>query len=290
MSVSLLPTRVSTIEPSRFVEGRCYVAFDAHRSDDDEPYVYVTEDFGETWKSIRGNLPSGSTRCLREDVQNRDLLFAGTEFAVYASLNRGQSWTKLNNNLPTVAVHEIAIHPTAGEIVAATHGRSLWILDVSALRQMTADTLKDKPTLYKPKTVTRWQTEPSRGRTNRRFVGQNPPSGAQIYYSLPEKAEKGSLKVLDIDGAVLSQINGPSSAGLHRVAWDLTRRSGRPGPGTPPRRGEGGRRAVSPGAYRVVLTVNDQELAQSFLVEGDPNVPPRSSANEEDEDDGFIDD
>ena len=88
-----------------------------------------TEDFGETWKSIRNNLPAGSSRCLREDIQNRNLLYCGTEFALFASLDRGKSWTKINNNLPTVAVHEVAIHPTAGEIVAATHGRSLWIVD-----------------------------------------------------------------------------------------------------------------------------------------------------------------
>src|SRR5204863_5007966 len=80
------PRWVATLEPSHFVEGRCYVAFDAHRSDDDNPYVYVTEDFGQTWKPIRANLPAGSTRCLREDVKNQKLLFAGTEFAAWASL------------------------------------------------------------------------------------------------------------------------------------------------------------------------------------------------------------
>src|SRR5262249_29963384 len=134
------PRWVSTIEASRFADGRCYVAFDAHRSDDDKPYVYVTENFGDTWKCLNANLPEfGSTRCLREDIENQNLLLCGTEFAVYASINRGGSWTKINNNLPTVAVHEFAFHPTAGEVVAATHGRSLWILDVTPLRQMTVE-------------------------------------------------------------------------------------------------------------------------------------------------------
>src|SRR5262249_48303988 len=96
------PFWVSTIEASRFVEGRCYVAFDAHRSDDDEPYLCVTEDFGQTWKSLRANLPTGSSRVLREDVLNPNLLYVGTEFAIWASVNRGASWTRLNNNLPTV--------------------------------------------------------------------------------------------------------------------------------------------------------------------------------------------
>src|SRR5205807_1078493 len=82
------------------------------------------------------------SRVLREDVENSALLFVGTEFAVWVSTNRGATWTKLNNNLPTVAVHELAIHPTAGEMVAATHGRSLWVLDVTPLRQMSADVHK----------------------------------------------------------------------------------------------------------------------------------------------------
>jgi photosystem II stability/assembly factor-like uncharacterized protein len=217
------PRCVATVEASRFADGRAYVAFDAHRSDDDRPYAYVTEDYGQTWKAIHGELPVfGSTRCLREDVVNPNLLYCGTEFAVFASLDRGGSWAKLNNNLPTVAVHEIAVHPTAGEIVAATHGRSLWILDVTPLRQITADSIHDKAALYKPNTVTRWHQEPTRGRTNRRFVGENPLPGAHIYYSLPKKAEKVGLEVFDINGTAVGRLTGPTAAGLHQLTWDLS--------------------------------------------------------------------
>ena len=96
------------------VELRLYI------SDDDDPYVSVTEDFGKTWKSLRANLPWGSTRCLREDIKNQNVLYAGTEFAAWASLDRGANWLKINNNLPTVAIHEFAQHPTTGEVVVAT--------------------------------------------------------------------------------------------------------------------------------------------------------------------------
>jgi photosystem II stability/assembly factor-like uncharacterized protein len=261
------PFWISTIECSRSVEGRAYVVFDAHRSDDDAPYVFMTEDFGESWKSLRGNLPSGSARCLREDVINPNLLFLGTEFAVYVSINRGNSWTKLNNNLPTVAVHEIAIHPTAGEIVAATHGRSLWILDVTALRGMASDSIKTKPTLYKPNTVTRWQQMPGRGQSGRRFVGENPPREARIFYSLPDKVKKATLQFFDIEGTKVAEIEAPKDAGLHRVAWGLTSQN----------------RPVPAGAYRVLLRADDVEQSQSFRVEGDP-APGRSiMADEEDE-------
>ena len=192
-----LPKRywVATIEPSRHVAGRCYVCFDAHRSDDDEPYVYVTEDYGQTWKAIRGNLPTGSSRCLREDLFNPDVLYLGTEFAAWASIDRGLSWTKINNNLPTVAIHELALHPTAGDMVAATHGRSLWVLDVTPLRQLKPAMVKAPATLLAPNTAVRWRREPTRGTTYgmgaRDYFGENPPAGSlQIFYALTKKAAR----------------------------------------------------------------------------------------------------
>ncbi len=215
------PRWVSTVETSRFETGRVYAALDGHRSDDDDPYLYASEDFGKTWQPIRSNLPWGSTRCLREDVRNQNLLFAGTDFGGWFSINRGKSWNKLNTNLPTVAVHEFALHPTNGEIVAATHGRSLWITDISALRQIAPENLKDKIALFKPSTAIRWQGEPTRGGTNRRFVGTNPPSGAGIYYMLPKKAGRVTLRILDVEGTTVRELRGLSEPGLHRLTWDL---------------------------------------------------------------------
>ncbi len=283
---------VSTIDASRAEDGRAYVCFDAHRSDDDKPYLYVTEDFGKTWKSITGNLPAfGSSRCLREDLQNPNLLLCGTEFAVFASLDRGATWKKINNNLPTVAVHEFAFHPASGEVVAATPGRSLWVLDVSPLRQMTAETLKTQAHLFKPVAAVRWQTEPRRGGTNRRFVGENPQPGAQIYYSLAKKAGKVTLQVLDVEGKTVRELSASTEPGLHRVAWTLTRplqrTTGGRGPGgaapgrqAGPAGGFGGPggfgfgQPVPPGTYRVVLNVDGKEFSQSVRVEPDPSAPP----------------
>jgi hypothetical protein len=219
---------VATIEPSRAVEGRAYVAFDGHRQDDDDPLIYVTEDFGKTWTSLRSNLPWGSTRCLREDIQNPNLLFAGMEFAAWVSIDRGHYWTKLNNNLPTVAIHDFAIHPTAGEIVAATHGRSLWILDVTPLRQMSTEIAKAKVHLFQPTTAFRWRQEPRKGGTNRRFVGENPPPGAQIYYSLTKKAEQISLSIVDYAGKTVRELKATGDPGLHKIAWNLAMTPARP--------------------------------------------------------------
>ena len=248
---------VSTIEPGAKVEGRCYVCFDAHRSDDDKPYLFVTEDYGATWKPIASNLPAfGSTRCLREDITASDVLYCGTEFGVWVSINRGESWAKLNNNLPTVAVHEIAQPTTAGELVIATHGRGIWILDNASLRQMKPDTLKDKATLFAPANVIRWQFGPGSfpySRDVRKFYGTNPPSGGAIDYMLTAAAKDVQLKVLDVTGAVVREFRSPATGvGFHRVQWQ------------PPRAG----------GYRVVLTVDGKEYAKMATAENDPNAPP----------------
>ena len=215
------PRWVATIEASRFEDGRVFVALDGHRSDDDEPYLFESNDFGSTWRSIRANLPWGSTRCLREDISNPNMLYAGTEFSIWLSMDRGANWTKLNTNLPTVAIHEVAQHPTNGEIVVATHGRSLWACDISALRQLKPENLASQVALFKPEEVVRWRSEPSRGLTNRRFAGENPSNGAQFWYSLPSKAERVSLRIEDIEGRVVRELRGETAAGLHRVNWDL---------------------------------------------------------------------
>jgi hypothetical protein len=222
---------------------------------------------------------------------------------VWASLNRGELWVKVNSNLPTVAVHELAQHPSTGEIVAATHGRSLWILDVTPLRQMTAEVLRAPAHLFKPNVAVRWQSEPRRGGTTRRFVGENPPAGAQLYYVLAKKADKVTLKVLDVEGKLVRELRASDEAGLHRIAWDLTRpiarqpmRGGPPreavqpppesGEETPMRRGPGfgGGQAVPPGTYRAVLLVDGKELTQSLRVEADPTAPAGVIASEEEQD------
>lgn len=290
---------VATIETGRTVEGRAYVCLDAHRSNDDKPYLFATDDFGKTWKNITSNLPAfGSTRCLREDPVNPNLLLCGTEFAVFASIDRGQRWTKINNNLPTVAVHELAIHPTVGEVVAATHGRSLWILDIMPLRQMKADTLTAPATLYAPATAVRWRLEPARGAPygggSKKYYGENPPAGAAIFYSLTKPAEKASLKIVDFSGQPIRELPVKKEPGLHKVQWDLTRPSLRTAFGLQAgtelpeeaMRRPGGllSQAVPAGTYRIVLTVDGQEFSQPVKIETDPNsTSPGIALEDEDE-------
>jgi photosystem II stability/assembly factor-like uncharacterized protein len=275
------PRWVSSIEASKVKDGRCYVVLDAHRSDDDRPYVFVTEDYGQTWQSLTANLGSaGWTRVLREDHVNPDLLYLGTELGIWVSVNRGGSWTRLNNNLPTVAVHEVAQPTTASEVVVATHGRSIWVLDVASLRQMSPhtekgskeeavrDPLKDPVTLFAPAPAVRWKLEGGRespySLNVRKFYGTNPDRRASIDYVLTKPAKELSLKVQDVTGKTVWDFrNAPKEAGFHRQAWALTRTGG-------------GGIAVPAGSYRVLLVVDGKEYSQPIAVENDPNADPKA--------------
>jgi photosystem II stability/assembly factor-like uncharacterized protein len=278
------PLTVATIEASRFAEGRVYVAFDAHRMDDDKPYLLVSEDFGATWKKLSDGLPRGSTHCLREDIENQNLLYAGTEFGVIVSLDRGAHWAPLKNNLPTVAVFDFVVHPTAGELVAATHGRGVWIVDVSGLRQVTDEVLKAPASLMKPITAIRWRSEPSRGRTNRRFVGQNPTNGAPITFSLTKEASTVSLKIVDVEGKTVRVLRSYREPGLHTSFWDLSRTiestTRRPGGGTASTRGAADQAAAAAQAAAGASTSPGESAAAAIAAaitgRSSPFLPGRS--------------
>ncbi|MCW5946271.1 MAG: hypothetical protein KIT74_04500 [Fimbriimonadales bacterium] len=247
---------VSTLEASRYAEGRLYVAFDAHRSDDDAPYLFVTEDFGETWSNITSNLPEwGSTRCLREDTRNENVLYCGTEFFAYVSIDRGATWTRMNANLPTVAVHDFAISDAAKELVAGTHGRSIWALDISWLQQMSVNILRLPMFLFAPHSAVLWNIEENGPEVGMgEWTGTNPEFGATFYYVLGEAVPEAALAIQDLDGNTLASFAGTGHRGLNRAVWDLR---------------TGGER-VAPGAYRLVLSVGDKKDRAVFWVEPDP--------------------
>ncbi len=293
------PRWVSSIEASRHVEGRAYVTLDAHRSDDDHPYVLVTEDFGNSWRSLHDKLPRGSTRVIREDIHNPDVLYLGTEFALFASIDRGQSWTSMNTNLPTVAIHEIAQHATSGEIIAGTHGRSLWLLDVTALRQMSWKTVRSDAHLYKPNTLITWRATKRRGVSGgaRRYTGQNPPNQAEIFYSLAKNTKNVKLTIQDQAGVTIRTLEANGSKGLHRVTWDLRQDAPeKPSEATHShskwnhmsgRYGRG--RSTAPGKYWAHLTAGGSTFTQEFEILTDPNYPDTTTTgkgSDDEEQDG----
>lgn len=267
------PRRVQSIEWSKFERERVYIVLDGHYYDDDEPYVFVSEDAGKSWKSLRANLPAGCSRVLREDIVNRNILYLGTEFGLWVSVDRGESWTKFHNDLPTVAVHEVAQHESNGDIVVGTHGRGAWAIDATPLRQMNDAARSASVHLYTPNTVVQWRYAPERGRgAHGWFTGENPSRDAAIYYSLGENARDLSIDIFDIAGKLVRTLDIPENgqrAGLHKIEWDLRR-----APPTGSQRQRFRRGAmVEAGSYRLVLSSGDVVVSRVFEVVNDPDEP-----------------
>ena len=184
-------TYVSRIEPSSHDPNRFYVTFDNHRRDDYTPYVYVTDDAGETFRSIASNLPTGApdfVHVVREDPVNPDLLFVGTDVGAYVTTDRGGSWSRFMNGLPTVPVHDLKIHPRESEIIAGTHGRSIFVADISLLQQLDGGRLPEAVTVFNPKTAIQYGDPPVGGEfvAQSNFQGDAGDYGAQISYFIPE--------------------------------------------------------------------------------------------------------
>ena len=176
--------QVDRVEASHFDAGTAYVTLDNHRNDDWNPYVFKTTDFGKTWSSVTGNLPKTShVNVIREDLVNPNLLFAGTEFGLYATLDGGRDWKRFENNMPNVRVDDILIHPRDRDLIVATHGRSIWIMDdITPLEQM-AQPAADI-TLFSPRPAVQWKNDIEISRSTdingKLWRGQNPQGGTAI--------------------------------------------------------------------------------------------------------------
>jgi hypothetical protein len=220
-------TYVSRIEPSRFDSATVYVAFDGHRTNDFTPYLYVSTDAGRSFRSLAGGLPRvgpAFVHVVREDPRNRDLLYVGTDVAAYVSTDRGRSWQRFMNGLPTVPVHDLRVHPRDRELIAGTHGRSVWVVDVAPLQEMS-DSVAAKPAhFFSVPTAYLYAPTYQGGSTgNKLFQGENPTFGASLVYRLARGAQRDSARIVvtDVRGDTVRVLRGPGSAGTHRVFWDL---------------------------------------------------------------------
>ncbi len=216
---------VSRVEASKHQLGRCYITLDNHRYDDMTAYVMVTEDHGKSWTDISANLPDQwSTYVVKEDYEAADLLFVGNEIGAYASLDRGQSWIVLDQGMPKVAVHDLVIHPRDGDLVAGTHGRSIWILDdISALRQMSMRDVGSPLHLFESRRATDWQSiYTGRKQPYFEFRGENPEPGAciQFWLDLPG-IDSLAIEVSDPIHGRTTTWQVPAKQGLNRIYWNL---------------------------------------------------------------------
>jgi photosystem II stability/assembly factor-like uncharacterized protein len=265
---------ISRVEAGHRDPAVAYLAVDAHRTQDYSPLAYRTADRGRTWQSIAGDLPADHpVKVVREDPRNPDVLYAGTEFALFVSLDRGGRWVKLGD-LPTVAVDDILVHPRDNDLVIATHGRSLYVLDdVTALQQLTAE-VRDKPAhLFPPRPALAinllegfadWAGSAV-------FRGENPPEGALLTYWV--KAYTGDpvkITVKSGGGIPVATLTGSGAPGLHRVAWDL-----KPTKDLLTEYGGEGALFVPAGEYTVTLEHGDTTHEQRLKVEVAPGVETR---------------
>ena len=233
---------ISRIEPSHFDPGTAYVAVDAHKTDDWKPYLFKTTDFGKTWTSVAGNLPArGNVNALREDYDNPNLLFVGTEFGLYVTLDGGKDWKKFMYNMPNVRVDDILIHPRDRDLIVATHGRSIWIADdITPLEQMKSAPANDLA-LFDPRPAVLWKNDPAAQRHagNRDFKATNPQGGTAI--SLWSKTDLGAGKVEFLQGTnVVSTMNIDVKAGMNRFQWNMRAPAPAGGAGRAGRGGQGG--------------------------------------------------
>lgn len=275
---------VSAIEPSRTNAQLTYAAFDRHMLDDFRPYIFKTSNGGKSWQNISGNLPAKAyVQVVREDPKNPNLLYAGTEIGLFASYDGGASWGRLNlKNLPHVSVHDIVVHPRENDLILATHGRSVWILDdATPVQQMSAQILGKAAHLFPVRPALRFATRFTRyGIGDAIFTGPNPPYGSLITYYLKEKPDdKATFKVQIFDRAnkLVFELDRPAKeAGLNRVAWNL-RHTGaelRRLPTDEEMMFGGGPRGplAVPGNYTVKVTVGEQVLEQPLEVRLDPTI------------------
>jgi photosystem II stability/assembly factor-like uncharacterized protein len=296
-------SKISLIEASHFDPAVAYAAVDRSRLDDRTPYFYRTRDYGATWQLIVAGISTNAfARAIREDTENKSLLFAATELGVYVSLDDGDRWRPLQLNLPITSVRDLTIH--GDDLIIGTHGRSFWILDnITPLRQVSEAAKADAAWLYHPASVFRIDNDSFAGTPlpPEEPTAENPPAGALIDYLLKSPADSVILEIFDAQQKLVRRFSSQdkqedkmwekhplpiaerwfpkpeslqTTPGMHRFVWNLTwSSSGGPSPDedseyhTP-----SGPKAV-PGVYTVRLTVNGQSQTQLLTIIMDPRSP-----------------
>jgi photosystem II stability/assembly factor-like uncharacterized protein len=273
-------TRINIVEASPHDAGAAYIAVNRYQLDDFRPYLFKTTDYGTTWTAIASGLPERSfARTIREDPKRRGLLFAGTETGVYYSTNDGTEWRSLQLNLPIVPITDLTIKND--DLIASTQGRSFWVLDdLTPLHGMSGTTTTAAQLFPTHDAVRARRGGFGRGASG---VGQNPPGGAIVTYSLPA-AQPVTLEFLDAKGTVVKSVtsgerNGPAATpGLHRYSWDMRYADAHGIEGGTYLAGGNLRGPVAvPGTYQVRLTTGGQTLTQPLRIVADPKSEAKAT-------------
>ncbi len=258
---------------------------------DDRPYLLRTDDYGAHWHSISGNLPPNQfARSIRQDPRNGNVLYAGTNRGIWITMDGGGHWQSLRLNAPATAIYDLEIQPDANDLVVASHGRGVWILDDLTPLQQWSRTQSGSVALFTPRDAYRmWQwapvnTFPDPPVPPNEFVGPNAPYGAIVNYYLPRSAKTVTLEIVDARGNVVRKLENkdvPKRIGLNRASWDLRENGPAKWNGTfKGNEGPDEGAEVVPGAYTVRLTVAGTATTAPLTVKADPRDPAASRYQE----------
>jgi hypothetical protein len=268
------------IEASRHADGTVYVVVDNHRSNDFANHVYKSTDFGKTFTSISADLPAERVaRAIREDHRNGNVLYLGTEIGLFVTIDGGQHWVELKNNMPTLPFNDLTIQTRDNDLVLASHGRGIWILDqLTALQGLAAAAGNDAQLFpIEPAEQIR-QTNLKAHAGDLVFRGENPPNGAIVDYWLSTAQNDVTVSVHEASGTLIRTLTPSRTRGVNRVVWnlreaDLPVRSGFGEDDEGPRGNLPGPYVV-PGVYTVRLVAAGKTLEQKVEVRDDPRLDP----------------
>ena len=278
--------RYATVAPSTLVDGTAYAINDGHYVGDFEPHVYVTTDFGAHWTSIVKGLPAGQwIRAIRPDIRNKNIVYLGSEEGMFVSFDAGANWQPFQNGMPTASIHDIRMQPQTDDLLVATHGRSIYIMDDMTPVQQLMPAVASGAELFVPPASYEWSLHSDDEGTYTNYAGSNPPYGVMItYYQKEPQKDAPKLEIMDRYGRVLRTVSGTrkvggkdvprvsNKAGLNRYTWDFqingpvkwtgAAKEAYQGPNEGP--------GVPPGMYSVRLTIGKTAFVRSFTVAPDP--------------------
>ncbi len=270
---------VSTVWASRFDEGTAYVTFDRHTFGDLKPYLYKTTDYGKTWTAlpVQQNGVRGYAHVITEDTVKPNVLFLGTEFGLWISVDGGNKWAEYKGSgFPSVAVRDIVVHPRTSDLVLATHGRGIWIIDdISPLRALTPELMSQQAAFITPRTAFEYiDVNASWPEGDESFVGPSRPTDALITYYQKSRHMYGNLKieVFDAQGKLLDNLSGSKHRGLNRATWSMRLKAPNVPPAAQAAFGAIQGPKVLPGTYTVKMTKGDQVYTTKLEVAGDPRT------------------
>jgi hypothetical protein len=289
------------VVPSAFDENTCYVAFSGYRThNEDKTWLYVTKDLGKTWTDISGGM-NNPIFDVEEDPDNANVLYLGTDYGIWVSVDQGKTWASFSTSQPTMVIRDLAIQKRDREMAIGTYARGFFVADIAPMKEFKPEVFEKAAHLFEPQAAVKWNRFDRRGETLGEMVRAiNPPVGATIYYYLKADAQKVTITIKDLEGNTVQEFTPAAKKGLQKTFWNLNRQAapgaapvaagrggrgagggapdaaapaGAPNPDQPPQAvpagggGRGGRGGfqVDPGVFKVTLTVDGKEVETKRL-------------------------